>query len=556
MSFELANEYIQGVQSGGIVANELVQLSVERHLSDLETGKDRGLYFDESEAKRAIHFFTNLRHTKGAYARKRFNLQPFQAFFLAMVDGWRKEDGTRRFRDAYLSIARKNGKTELASGYALKAAFAEHEHGAECYFAATKAEQAKIGFDAAQIQWQYMASESDYVRTNSRKLKHSIDVFGSNSIIRYVGSDSHTMDGFNPYFVSLDEYHAHKDDGVVNVFESGFGARLQPLMLRTTTRGYNIQGPCYHYERVLIDILHGRLTDDSVFGMIFTIDEGDDWHDTDVWIKPNPNLNESVSMEYLEGRYKKAVNEGAVKEYDFKTKNLNIWTSSTSTWISDADWMACGTNFETEDLKGKKCYGGLDLASVSDLCSFVLVFPGEPIKVLAWHWCPEETIEKRSAASNRFPYAHWVANGLLYSTPGKSADHGFIRQHINELQLKYNIQSIAFDRHMAHAIKRELEEDGFTMNPFGQGFLSMSTPTKELNRLVFNKKIDHGNNEMMRWQCSNVSIRTDPAGNIKIDKQKSADKVDGMVALVMALGEYMEHANQSSPYEDRGIRVL
>lgn len=555
MSLELAHRYIAGVQDGSIVSNEYVRLAVERHLSDLDTAKERGLYFDESEAKRAIHFFTNLRHTKGAHAKTKFNLQPFQAFFIAMVDGWRRDDGTRRFRKAYLSIARKNGKTELASGYSLKSAFADHEEGAECYFAATKSDQAKIGFDAARIQWGYMADESDYVATNSRKLQHSIDVFGTNSVIRYVGADSSTMDGYNPHYVSLDEYHAHPTDGVLNVFESGMGARLQPLMLITTTAGFNINGPCYHYERVMMDILRGIKHDDTEFGMIFSIDDGDDWHDEAVWDKPNPNMDQSVSREYLRDRYKKAVNQGVAKEVDFKTKNLNIWTSSSSTWIADRDVVAVMTDFNPDDLRGQVCYGGLDLASVRDLCSFVLLFPGDIHKVIAFHWCPDETIDTQEVG-NRFPYKQWVAEGALYSTPGRSTDYDYIRQTVNQLGLKYNIRSIAYDPHNASQLVNQLQDDGFRLNPFRQGFLSMSTPTKELERKILARELSIGKSSILRWQFGNVALRIDPAGNIKVDKERSADKVDGIVSLVMALGEYMEHTRNHSPYEERGIRTL
>lgn len=555
MNLQSAYDYMDGVLSGKVVTGEYIRLAVERHFRDLDIAKDKGIVFDEKEAERYITFFTRLRHTKGEYAGKHFNLQPFQAFTLSQLYGWRRQDGYRRFRKLYYSMARKNGKTEMAAGIGLAGVTLDREVGAEVYFAATKADQARIGFRIAKTQFSHMRDDSDMVRRNSRLLKNSIDVFGSDSFVEYCSSEYDKMDGLNPHIAIIDEYHAHPTSGVLEVMETGFGARLQPLLAATTTAGFNIQGPCYALERVGVEILRGVKEDETFLPLIWTLDEEDDWNDPDVWVKPNPNVGQSVYWEYLHDQYKKAVNEGLSKEVQFRTKNLNTWTSSSSTWISDAEWMACGTDWHVSDLKGRPCVAGLDLAATRDLNALVLFFPGDPHKVICYFFCSEENAQTRTK-NDGVNYMQWAADGQLTLTPGNVTDYAYIKKKLMDLRLIYNIRSIGYDPYNASQLVIELQDEGLPCEPFRQGFISMSAPTKRLEELVLGKQIDHGNNPLLRWQCGNVAISFDPAGNIKIDKKNSKEKVDGMVALVMAIGEWMNGNCKDGVYETRGVRTI
>lgn len=553
-------KYIDDVISGRIVACKYVRQACERHLLDLDTGKDRGLYFDEKEADRHINFFKTLRHTKGAWAGKRYQLSLYQEFLIAMVDGWKKDDGLRRFREVYHSIARKNGKSEVAAGFAAKSAILDREEGAEIYFAATKKDQAQVGWDYCRILFKYLAKDSPTIANMVKPWARSITIPDTETKIEYCSSDYDTMDGMNPHFASIDEYHAHKTTGVKDIMQTGMGARPQPLLFTTTTAGFNVQSPCYKFERVCKDILAGVKDDDSLFSLIYTLDEEDDWNDESVWIKANPNLGQSIYIDYLRSQYKRAQNEGGIQEIQFKTKNLNIWTTSFATWLADEKWMKCGKGFDIESLRGRKCYGGLDLASVEDLCAFVLVFPGEtedePAKVLAWHWCSEYAANFRTK-NDGVNYLDWGARGLLKITPGNTTDYAYIQQAVLECFEKYNIQTIGYDLYNSSHLITQLQDAGIiNLHVFGQGFISMNPAVKYLKRLVLKEKIDHNNHEMLRWQLGNITAKIDPAGNVKFDKEKSKEKIDGMVALAMAVGEMQIYESKVSVYETRGVRSL
>ncbi len=530
-------DYIDDVLENPDTHCKWEQLAVKRHLEDLKNGEARGLYFDEDSANKIIEFFRILKFTKGKYAQKSFELEPFQKFRYWVIFGWKREDGSRRFRKVYIEGARKFGKTEEAAGLGLYMLLSDGEQGAEIYSGATKRDQAKIVFDAAKVMSKRLQQDSASASKRIGGSLNTIADLDTGSKFEPLASDSEKQDGLNPHLGIIDEYHAHKTSDLLEVIETGMGAREQPLLFIITTAGFNKNGPCFGLRKVITELLEGKKTDDSTFGIIYTLDEQDDWEDEKVWIKANPNIGRTPTWDYMRDQFTKAKNEGATKEVQFKTKNLNIWTDSSMAWISDEDWMKCDKG-KLPDLKGKECFGGLDLASVSDFNSLSLNFPpqdGLPERcTLHFFWIPEGTATKKQEKAS---YYQWIQDGFITQTEGDVIDNKVISRDIQEILARYQVKAIGFDRFMAyHGVIQELSDvyDGFI--EFGQGFVSMSEPTKKLEKLVRGQELNHGGNPVMRWMMGNIEIRIDPADNIKIDKGKSQEKVDGPVSLVMALG--------------------
>jgi len=545
-----AKEYIEDVITGKELVGHLVRCAVERHLTDLEEAHERGLYFDEEAAQRPIDFFRFLTHSKGAFAGKPFELEPFQKFCIWVIFGWKNEDGTRRFKYAYKEISRKNGKTTFAAGLGLYMLLGDGEQGAEIYTAATKRDQAKICFNEAKSMVQKSKGLKKYITA----YQNNLHIQATASKMEPLSADYDTLDGLNPHCSIVDEYHAHKNAELYNVMKSAMGAREQPLQFTITTAGFNKESPCYKLRKTCIDILEGRKQDDTFFALIYTLDEEDDWTDPANWKKANPNLGVALKMKYLKDECNQAQNNPS-EIVNFLTKNLNIWTDASEVWIKDADWMqSANIVVDPAKLIGRECYAGLDLAVTRDITALVLLFPNEEdesFDVLPFFWVPADNARDR-AERDQVDYPTWIRDGHIFSTPGNVTDYGFIKHTILELAEKYQIRSIAYDRYNATQLVLELIDEGLTMAPFGQGFVSMSAPTKELEKLAIQGKLHHSGNPVLRWMASNVELRRDPAGNIKIDKAKSSEKVDGMVSLAMAIGEYLTLFSQEtgSIYDD------
>jgi phage terminase large subunit-like protein len=519
-----------------------VKLACERHVRDLATGHERGLYFDEEAADKALRFIENLRHIKGKWAseRRKITLEGWQKFIVSSVFGWKKESGIRRFRYAYVEVPRKNGKTALAAGIANYMLIADGEAGAEVYTAATTRDQARECFDAARAMMVKLSTDSAKVKEIVGIHQHNVHVLSTNSKMEPVSSDADTLDGSNPHLAIIDEYHAHKTDEVYNVMKSGMGAREQPLQFTITTAGFNKNGPCYALRKSCIELLEGKKTDDGTFCIVYTLDPGDDWKDPAVWAKANPNFNVSVYPDYIKGECTQAQNMPS-QQVNFLTKNLNVWTDASDVWIADDQWTQNQTPVSLEDLTGRKCYAGLDLASISDICSLCLLFPSddnERFDVLWRRWIPELSAERRSSKDG-VAYMQWVAEGYMTTTGGNVTDYNWIKHEIMQIAEQVQLVSIAYDRFNSSQLVNDLTEEGITMAPFGQGFISMNAPTKQLEKFALEGKLNHGNDPVARWMMGNVEIKRDPAGNIKIDKGKSSEKVDDMVALAMAIGEWM-----------------
>lgn len=528
--------YIDDVQSGKIKTCKWVKLAVERHVRDLETGHERGLYFDPEEAQRALDFFPLLKHYKGKFRGKPFHLLPWQSFFIASIFGWMKEDGTRRFRYVYLKVSRKNGKTTLASGICLYGLVADGESGAEVYTAATTRDQASICFkDACEIvKREPNLLELVKVWTNS------ITMESEASFLKPVSSEAKNLDGLNPHIALIDEYHAHPTDAVFDVMETAMGSRSQPIHLTITTAGFNKTYPCFSYEETCQDILQGIKEDDGQFAIMYDLDEETEYKNEENWIKANPSLGDTPSLDYLRSQVKRAENQPS-KRVNLLTKNFNWWTQSSATWIEFEKWKQCKMPSDIDDdyLRTLDCYGALDLSSTRDITSFTKTWvDGEKVYSRNIYYIPEDTLWAR-VEKDKVRYDLWVEEGWMKMTPGNTLDYGFIKNDILDDMDQFELKSIAFDRWNSDQLVIWLTGEGIEMYPHGQGYVSMSAPSKKFETMVYQKKFLHDGNPVTAWMLGNVELSYDPSENIKPDKKKSSEKIDGIVSAIMSLGLIM-----------------
>ena len=547
-----AEQYAQQVLAGEVMVCEFVTLAVKRYYNDLENALDKGWYFDRKAAIRAIGFIEKLKHTKGKWAGQRFKLESWQQFILWNIFGWMKADGTRRFRYVYVEIARKNGKTALSAGIGLYMLFADGEARPEVYSAATVKDQARICFsDAVEI-----VKKTD-LKNYLSPYRNSIVYELKSGMMKPLSSDYGTHDGLNPSCGIIDEFHAHKDSGMFDVIKSAFGARRQPLMFIITTAGFNKNGACYAYRSNVIKILQGINEDDSLFGIIYTLDSKEEWDNPKMWIKSNPNLGISVFPEYLADQVNDAKNRPEAVR-NVMTKNVNLWVDAEKTWILDDMWQKCIGTTDIKSLRGCKCWGGLDLSNVSDITAFVLLFhENEKFQLLPFFWIPEDKMLEKIRKEN-INYDKWSSLGFVKVTAGNVLDYDFVKADILQIAEIYDLQSTAYDRWNASQTIIDLQNEGMECSPFGQGYGSMGAPTKEFEKMVLTEKIEHFGNPVLRWMMASTVVKTDPAGNIKPDKEKSSQKIDGIVASIMALGEWMtaQAEEDNNPYNQRGMLSL
>ena len=525
-----AEKYIDDVLKGRVLVCEHVKNAVNRYVSD----RNSGWGFSENYAQHAIDFIEQLEHTTGDYAGKPFALEGWQAFIVWNLFGFLNPDGSRRFTRSYIEVPRKNGKSTFSSAVMLYGLIADDESAAQVYSAATKLDQAMMVFSESVRVCQNLPWLSEALTVNNSVNNRRI-LYGQ-SVYKPLEWNPGKQDGLNAHFACIDEYHAHPNDELYNVLRNSMGARRQPMLFTITTAGFNRESPCYKHRNYCTSVLNGNIKDDALFSVIYTLDEGDDWADPTNWQKANPNWGISVYPRQLEQALTEA-KEFVHKEVEFKTKLLNVWTDTAMTWINDSVWMDCAEN---ENLQGALCYGGLDLASTGDFCAFSLYFP-QTSSIRTWYWLPMDSAYKRKDAAGA-SIRQWASDGFIELTEGNVTDYAFIKAKICELSTIYDIKDIAFDRFNASQLVIELQNEGLQMYPFGQGFVSMSAPTKELERLTKDSRLKHDGNPVTRWMMGNVLLQTDPAGNIKINKAKSGDKVDGPVSIVMALGTAMQDA--------------
>jgi phage terminase large subunit-like protein len=549
--------YANDVSSGVIPACNWTKLAARRHFRDLETGPDRGLWFDRDAAQLVIDFFGLLKHSKGEWAGQIIHLEPWQQFHLWVLFGWKRADGLRRFRTFYLEVGRKNGKSTEAAGVGLYLLVADGEPGAEIYSAATTRDQARITHSEATR----MVKSSPALRKRLTVFKDNIHIQDTASKYEPLSSDYDKMDGLNVQAAVVDEVHAHPTGDLWDILETATSSRRQPLMFAITTAGFNRASLCYQLHEYTEKILDGVVEDDSFFGIIYTIDEGDEWEDESAWVKANPNLGVSKKLDDVR-RLAERAKEMPSRLNAFLRLHLNIWTQAETRWVPVEHWKTCGVAVDANGLRGRTCYGGLDLSSNTDVSALVLVFPPETeqdaYQVLCRFWIPEDNMHERTH-KDRVPYEAWVRQGYVEATPGNVIDYEYVLAAVDEIMQAYDLREIAFDRWGATKIQTQLMEKGGEsfMVQFGQGFVSMSPPMKELEKLILGHRLAHGNNPVLNWMAHNLVAREDPAGNIKPDKEKSLERIDGMVALIMGLDRAIRHGpRKMSIYETRGLEVV
>ena len=555
MALDPVTAYARDVAKRKIPAGKLHRLACERHLRDLEESSTRGIHFDVDAAAKACRFFSILKHSKGVWAGTPIKLEPWQVFMVGSLFGWKREDGTRRFRTAYNELPRKNGKSTLAAGVALLLAFFSGEAGAEVYCAATKSAQAQIVFGEARRM---------VLKNPPMKEKlgvHKLNLFSeeTGSKLEPLSADAETQDGLNIHAAIVDELHAHKTRAMVDVLETATGSRREPLIFYITTAGYDRLSVCWESHEYARQVLEGNVGDDTFFAFIAAADPGDDWKDPATWAKANPNLGVSIYEHDLARKAARAAKMPA-QQNAFRRLHLNEWTEQAERWIDLEAWDECGGGLDPSELVGKRCFGGLDLGRTRDLSALELVFPPDEdrdtYEVLSFFWVPEEGMKIR-VERDGVPYDVWSEQGLLKTTAGNVTDYDVIREDIKELAAKFEIVEIAYDPWSATQLATQLMDDGATMVEFRQGMQSMAGPTKELERLILAKKLRHGNNPILRTHAGNVAVTQDAAGNMKPDKAKSTERIDGIVALIMALGRAMVHGGEGgSVYEEFGLTVL
>lgn len=554
-----AEQYAVDVRDGRIPVCRYVRLAVERYFRDRANAVEKGWYFDERAAARPIDFIRNLPHIKGEWAGRSIELEPWQQFFLWNLFGFRRAaTGYRRFREAYLEVARKNGKTTLLAGIGCYMLFADGEAGAEVYSCATTRDQARECFGAAQ----------EMVRrcTLSRRAKifrsagGSISYEANGSIFKPLSSDANTLDGKNASCTIVDEFHAHKTDEVYAVMKSSMGARRQPLMCIITTAGFNLAGPCFTYRSSAIKMLEGIIEDDTSLAMIYTHDNREELADPAMWVKSNPCFGASVKPEYLEEQYH-TMRTKPEQESSILTKNFNLWVQASDIWIGDDVWCANRSQTDVETLNGCECYGGLDLGAVNDFSALVLEFhENGRTQVLPFFWIPEEKYRsRREMLRENANIDVWVRQGFLRVTPGNVTDYGIIRNDIIELRDRYLILKIGYDRWNSSQLVIDLLAEGLPMDGFQQSISNISPPTKDFERIVRLGEYEHFDNPILRWQISNTVVWRDANDNLKPVKNRSPEKIDGVVAAIMAHGEWMSaqrSPEQVSVYEEHGLRTF
>lgn len=552
-----AERYIADALSGKIVLSKTTLLTFERHRADLMVAPENGWYFDKKAVERVFDFCKFLKHSPDKRTWVPFDPEPWEAAIIYLIFGWKKKDGTRRFNYAYIEIPKKNGKTTFAAVFADYLLFFDGEEEAEVYCAASVEKQARICFAAAKK----MIEHSPDLKRRTKILTKNINIPSTSSKMEMLGRDSESMEGINPSAAIIDEYHVWKNNEVFENIQSATVNRTQPLVVIITTSGRDKTLPCYNYRALCIDILKGIKRQDDTFAIIYTPDEGDDWRDPVTWKKANPNYGVSVIPSRFKSEFEGAVNDPR-KEVSFKTKNLDLWVDAPEVWIPDDKWMKCSHGTKEEDLKGKACYWGLDIASHVDINALGLFFPevnGHPVFKM-YYWIPEAKIEEKK---DRVDYATWVKAGRIKTTEGDVIDIDSMVEDIMKISRQFLCEGLAFDPAKAfHGVIQGLAKNGFPqdkLDMYKQNIMEMSGPSKEFEKMAMSGVLDHLNDPVLRWMLGNVQLYQDINNNIKPDKKRSKDKIDGVVAIINAIGEYMSvmfGKEDKEIYKDHTLRFL
>lgn len=542
----VADQYARDCASGKILTNKWVRLACQRHLDDLkrQKNKDYPYYFDSEAADWAVRFIELMPHTKGKWAAKRelLNLQPWQKFFVCSLFGWkRKKNKTRRFRKADLFVPRKNGKSALAAAIGVLMFVGDGEYGAEVYSGATTQDQAWEVFRPARLMCKNNPSEffhSTYgIEVNASNLCVPDDMSRFEPLIGDPG------DGSSPHCAIVDEYHEHKDDRLYDTMLTGMGAREQPIILNITTAGDNISGPCYARQNEIQRMLDGLVQDDETFALIYGIDEGDPWDSVDSLKKANPNFGVSVGEDFLLARLNEARNN-ARKQSIYKTKHLNVWVGSRDAYYNVEMWNSLSDPLlDLYQFRGQKIYIGLDLASRVDIAALEILIPREDGTYIQFgkHYLPEDTATQEH-------YVGWMRDGYLTVTDGNSIDFHEIKSDILQLCADFEVIELVFDPFQATMLITELMNEGVNVVELRATVLNFSEPMKELDSLIRKGKIKHNGDPCFAWMLSNVTAKADRKDNVFPTKERDENKIDGPVALMMAL-------NRAIQGEDRSLEL-
>jgi phage terminase large subunit-like protein len=511
--------------------------------------------FDRKLAKRSLDFFAeHLVFIEGDRAGQPFVLEDWQKSIIANLFGWIRPNGSRRYREAFIFVPRKNGKTPLCAGIIDYVGFCDNEPGAQIYSAAGEKEQASLVFRHAAGMI-FRNPELDKRARVYRTFK-SIEFNRGDSIYKALSSEADTKQGYNSHLVINDELHVQPNRDLVDALSTSTGTRRQPLIIHITTAGWDRHSICYEKYDYACKVRDGIIQDDTFFPVIYEIGEKDDWRKEKTWRKANPNLGVSVTLEYLKKECQRAQDVPAY-ENTFRRLHLNQWTQQDVRWIPMDRFRECkGKRTRIEDFAGKPCYAAIDLSSTTDLCCVDYLFQDEKFHFLADCFIPEVNARKRMER-DRVPYLTWAEQGYITLTPGDVVDYDRIRARVNEVGKIVDIRGIAFDRWNATQLSTQLKGDGFNVEMFGQGFASMSAPSKKFMELILSKLLDYGDNPVIEWCASNVTAEIDAAENIKPSKKKSSERIDAIVAALMALGLCIATPLVlPSIYETEGVLVL
>jgi phage terminase large subunit-like protein len=541
-------QYIDDVTQNKITVGKWVKLAVKRHLDDLAK-PDFPYYFDPTEGEKFIRFAQLLKHVEGNWSKTNLiELLPWQQFISVVLFGWRrKKDGKRRFSHALIEMARKNGKSLFASIVGLYVTFVENEPGNQGVVFATKYDQACIVWNVAKK----IVEQSKGLNKRIR-IRHNSLVSNNGSTLKPLGQDSKTSDGLNVGLGICDEYHEHPSSSLYDVIDTATGTRPQSLLLTITTAGFDLMSPAKAYEDRVKKVLEGIDVEDTLFGIIYTIDDGDDWTDEKVWYKANPNLGTAIDLEKFSSQLRRA-EKYPIEQNNVKTKCLSIWTQSTLSWITNAKWNLCCDKFNVDELLGRVCYGALDLSSTLDLTAYALCFPpvskGEKFKLLVKFYLPEDDIVEHGR-KDKVDYVRWNREGLITLTPGSTIQYSAVESDIMEDAKKYKIREIAYDQWHAQEMTSHLNDKGLTVLNIVQQFNGMAVPTREFERAMYDATIATNNNEILNWQIMCCELQWDRKGNflcVKPARDGSGKRIDGIIACIMAYYRAYVNGLQGDP---------
>lgn len=524
--------------------------------SPIETAGD--CWFDAERAQLCIDFFQeHLCFIEGEKAGQPFDLEPWQQSILANLFGWMRPDGSRRYREAFIFVPRKNGKTPFVAGIVDMVAFVDGEAGAQLYAAAGEREQAALTYRHAAG----MIARNPELAKRSRAYRtfKSIEFYDGDCVFKALSADADTKHGLNAHLVVNDELHVQKNRDLIDTLETSTASRRQPMIIHITTAGFDKHTICYEKYSYAEKVRDGSIDDPKFFPVIYEALEDDDWTQEETWRKANPNLGVSVSLDYLKSACKEAQDVPA-KENTFKRLHLNIWTEQETRWLSMSKWNACDEKCDETKLFGKPCFAGLDLSSNKDITAFVMAFQVDnSVVLIPRFWIPKANATERERKDG-VPYSVWERQGFLTMTDGNVIDYEYVIDDIMKDYEKFDVRGTAFDRFGFEAVRQRFIRVGADESKFisfGQGYLSMSPPMKELEKLVLEGAIVHNDNPVLKWMASNVAVLQDPAGNVKTNKDKSSEKIDGIVAAIMAIGLMtIDPGPETSVYEKRGIIAI